>query len=376
MKKNVIVLMIDGGRLDRVKQSKYFNKLNDKAVFFSQPITYGPHTIAAMHAFFSGSYGTRTGTNSYWSTYKFKKNQFKTLTEYLKDADYYTHADIVNKIVIPKQGFDEFNVHDEQKDNLTTRHCEILNHLNKHSENKKFFVFLQYSNIHTGIMNQVLKVYNNFSKEFFDNPSLNKKRYDDLFHDAEVYLEKILEKIHELSLEKDSIILIMSDHGMSVGEKFGERAYGAFCYDYTLRTFAYFLTPDFPSRSINQQVRTIDFMPTLLDFLDLDTDSNFEKLDGESLLPLIKGDDLAEKIAYAETGNPLQGKEPPKKPNIRCVRLSEWKLILNEHNNTRELYHLVNDPDENENLSGTGLEIEDRLFEKLETIKNGERLYK
>ena len=75
-------------------------------------------------------------------------------------------------------------------------------------------------------------------------------------------------------------------------------------------------------------------MPTLLDFLDLDTDSNFEKLDGESLLPLIKGDDLAEKIAYAETGNPLQGKEPPKKPNIRCVRLSEWKLILNEHNNT------------------------------------------
>ena len=132
MKKNVIVLMIDGGRLDRVKQSKYFNKLNDKAVFFSQPITYGPHTIAAMHAFFSGSYGTRTGTNSYWSTYQFKKNQFKTLTEYLKDADYYTHADIVNKIVIPKQGFDEFNVHDEQKDNLTTRHCEILNHLNKH----------------------------------------------------------------------------------------------------------------------------------------------------------------------------------------------------------------------------------------------------
>ena len=72
----------------------------------------------------------------------------------------------------------------------------------------------------------------------------------------------------------------------------------------------------------------------------------------------------------------VQGKEPPKKPNIRCVRLSEWKLILNEHNNTRELYHLVNDPDENENLSGTGLEIEDRLFEKLETIKNGERLYK
>jgi len=371
MKKNVIVLMIDGGRLDRVQQSKFFNKLNDKAIFFSQPITYGPHTIAAMHAFFSGSYGTRTGTDSYWSTYNFKKNQFKTLTEYLKDAGYSTHADIVSEIVIPKQGFDEFKIHDEQKDDLTERHCEILNHLNKDSNDKKFFVFFQYSNIHTGIMNQVLKIYNNFSKEFFDNPSLNKKRYDDLFHDAELYLDKMLQKIYELSLEKNSIILIMSDHGMSIGEKFGERAYGAFCYDYTLRTFAYFLTSDLPTRSINQQVRTIDFMPTLLDFLGLDIDSNFEKPDGESLLPLIKGENLVEKIAYAETGNPLQEKSPPKEPNTRCVRLSEWKLISNEYNNTRELYHLVNDPDEKDNLSGTGLEIEDILFEKLEVIKNG-----
>ena len=158
---------------------------------------------------------------------------------------------------------------------------------------------------------------------------------------------------------------------MSIGEKFGERAYGAFCYDYTLRTFAYFLTSDLPTRSINQQVRTIDFMPTLLDFLGLDIDSNFEKPDGESLLPLIKGENLVEKIAYAETGNPLQEKSPPKEPNTRCVRLSEWKLISNEYNNTRELYHLVNDPDEKDNLSGTGLEIEDILFEKLEVIKNG-----
>ena len=39
----------------------------------------------------------------------------------------------------------------------------------------------------------------------------------------------------------------MSDHGISVGEKLGERAYGAFCYDYTLRTFAYFMFPDIPS---------------------------------------------------------------------------------------------------------------------------------
>ena len=67
--------MIDGGRLDRAQNSPTFEKLKSNSSFFSNSITYGPHTIAAMHAVFSGSYGSRTGTNSYWSTYEFKKNK-------------------------------------------------------------------------------------------------------------------------------------------------------------------------------------------------------------------------------------------------------------------------------------------------------------
>ena len=97
---NVIVIMIDGGRYDSSIQSDFYKKLKEKSVFFSQPITYGPHTIAAMHATFSGCYGTRTGTDSYWSTYNFKKNQFKTITEYLHDQKYYTSCDVVSKIVM------------------------------------------------------------------------------------------------------------------------------------------------------------------------------------------------------------------------------------------------------------------------------------
>ena len=73
-KQNIIIVMIDGGRLDFATNSKVFTKLRNQSAFFSQSITYAPHTIAAMHAVFSGSYGSRTGTNSYWSTYEFKKN--------------------------------------------------------------------------------------------------------------------------------------------------------------------------------------------------------------------------------------------------------------------------------------------------------------
>ena len=369
-KKNLILILIDGGRLDRALKSEVFTDISSKSVFFSQTITYAPHTIAAMHAVFSGSYGTRTGTNSYWSTFKFKKQKFKTLTEYLHDENYYTCANVINELVIPRQGFDDIIIHDELKDDLSLQHKDILKTMKTHNDDgQNFFLYLHYSNIHTGIMNDVLKVYNNFSKEFFDNKEQNEKRYDVLFDNAEKYLKSIMDEIKKLKLEDDSLILIMSDHGISIGEKFGERAYGAFCYDYTLRTFAYFLSEEFTSRKISQQIRTIDFMPTILDFLNIPFDNNYEKIDGMSLMPLIQGLSIPEQIAYSETGNPLDKKAPPKEPNTKSVRTSKWKLISNQYDNSKELYNLELDPGEEKNLFGKGEQIESLLWQELQKLE-------
>ena len=369
--KNVIIIMIDGGRFDKVKDSAIFKKLESKSVFFSNSITYGPHTIASMHAVFSGSYGSRTGTNSYWSTFKFKKNKFKTLTEYLQEKNYYTSADLINELVVPRQGFNDYVIHDEQNDNLVERHKNLLDEMyEKNLNNKNFFLYLHYSKIHTGIMNNVLKVYDNFSKEFFSNKNENELRYDKLFDEAKIYLNNILEKIYQLSLDENSIILVISDHGISMGEKIGERAYGAFCYDYTLRTFSYFLVPNYEKRKIEQQIRTVDFMPTILDYLNIPLDENFSKLDGVSLLPLINGKSLPENYAFTETGNPLYEKSPPKEPNVKSIRSSKWKLIFNEHDNSKELYNLESDPNESNNLIGTGENIEEILWNKLTNLIN------
>ena len=369
-KKNVIIIMIDGGRLDYALKSELFSKIKSNSVFLSQSITYGPHTIAAMHAVFSGSYGTRTGTNSYWSTFKFKKNQFKTLTEYLHENDYYTKADVINKLVIPAQGFDEFIVHDEDKDDLTTRHKEILHNLSTPSNKKNFFLYLHFSDIHTGIKNEVLNVYRNHSKEFFENVDANKKRYTILFKKAENYLNSILNEIKKLQLDKNSLILIMSDHGISTGERLGEHAYGAFCYDYTLRTFAYFLTNNLPTIEIKQQTRTIDFLPTILDYLEISEDENYSKPDGISLLPLVNNELIPENYAFTETGNPLYEKSPPKEPNVKSIRTSKWKLIFNEHDTSKELYNLELDPHEKTNMINTGENMEEILWNELQTLIN------
>ena len=371
-KKNVIIILIDGGRLDRAQNSPVFNILKNKSAFFSSSITYGPHTIAAMHAVFSGTYGVRTGTNSYWSTYKFRKDKFKTITEYLKDHDYHTCGDIHSEIVIPKQGFDEFKIHDPYNDDLTQRHNELLEQMKiKNDNGTNFFLYLQYSNIHTTISDEVLKVYDNYSKEYFENRKLNEERYDKEFKKAETYLTNILEKINLLELDKNSLILIMSDHGISVGERFGERAYGAFCYDYTIKTFAYFVYPGITPIEITQQVRTIDFMPTILDYLEIEQDKNYENPDGESLLLLVNRKPLKEKIAYSETGNPLEDKKPPKEPNTKSIRTSKWKLIINEYNDTKELYDLEHDPAEKNNLIGKQTDVEETLWKEFVRIQTG-----
>ena len=371
VKKNIILICIDGGRLDRALNSKVFKHLATKGIFFPQTITYAPYTNSAIHALISGSYGNRNGCSSYWRSIKFKKFEFKTLTEYLHDVGYYTYADIPSDLVLPNSGFDEFEVYDESLVDLKQRHSNLIEKMKtKNEDNQSFFLYLHYESIHTGILNSVLKAYDNYSEEYFENKKLNEKRYDDLFRIAEEYIEVLGRKITDFDLWKDSIVLIISDHGISVGEKFGERAYGAFCYDYTIKTFAYYISSDFGSKEIPEQVRHIDFMPTILEQLNIGLDKNFKPLDGVSLIPLINGESFDEKIAYTETANPLDANAPPKEPNTKSVRTSKWKLIYNEHDNTKELYNLEKDPAETNNLINSGLEIEEFLWNEFLRIQN------
>tara|TARA_Y100000996_G_scaffold411235_1_gene395012 strand:- start:9248 stop:10366 length:1119 start_codon:yes stop_codon:yes gene_type:complete len=367
---NLIIITLDGARTDFVKKSSLFKTLESKSFFSYDCITYAPHTIAAMHAIFSGTYGSRNGTNSYWSTYQFKKHQFKTLTEYLQNNNFKTIADLHSDILIPKQGFDEFLIHDEHNENIKSKHLSLIENVSKTSE-KNFFLYLHYSYIHTKIGETVVKKYTNFSKEYFLNKESNQKAYLSYFDNAESYLSSILEKIIKLGLEKNSIICILSDHGISIGEKIGERAYGAFLFDYTIKSFCYFLFPESKSFEIKQQIRTIDIMPTILEKLNIPLDPNFSKLDGVSLIPLLNGNTLDEKFAFSETGNPLENDKPPKLPNTKSLRTDDWKLIYNTFDDTRELYNLRNDPDELTNLFGDFPEIEKKFQEKMDQLEQG-----
>ena len=63
-----------------------------------------------------------------------------------------------------------------------------------------------------------------------------------------------------------------------------------------------------------------------------------------------------------QPGNPLDEKSPPKIPNVKSIRTSEWKLILNEYDDTKELYNISKDPFEKDNLIGKKPDVESKLW--------------
>ena len=365
---NIVFITMDGARADRIIKGKNYKKIISQSAFFPKVITYAPFTISAMHAVFSGVYGFKNGVNSYWSSNNFKKEFYKTLPKFLKDTAYVTFGDSINRLVLPSVGFDELKIHDELNDNLTERHKLLLEKMEKLKQSgKKFFLYLHYSNIHTGIMQKVLKKYDNFSEEYFSNKEKNSHFYDKLFNNADEYLGEIINHFKNLGLDEDTLLVIISDHGISIGEKFGERAYGVFCYDTTLISTALFCHPRILPITVKNQVRSIDILPTILELLSISHDKNYKEIDGISLMPLINGKE-DKRIAFSQSGNPLNSGKPPKKPNVYAVRTDEWKYIKNIHNNTEELYFLKDDPNEEINLINIEKEKSDEMRYQMNKI--------
>lgn len=350
MNKNVIFILIDGARADRIKQFPNLSKLSKNGTFLSNGCTYAPYTIASMHAIFSGVFGNKNGTDNYYGTYNFKAEEYATLAEYFKENDFITYGDTINDLVVPKKGFDVLTIHDEYNDNLTERHKKLIEDIKQKSkkQNKPFFLYLHYSNIHTEIKLNVLDKYDNFSKEYFDNIEENKRKYDSYFSKADAYIGEIVKQIEKEDLIKNSIIFITADHGISIGEKFGEMAYGAFCYENTTKTFLICLGDMFLEKEVNILFRTVDITPTIINIMGFDTLLGYKKFDGISLMSLIEEKENVPRIAFIQSGNPGNG-NPPRKPNVHAIKREEWKLIFNELDNKYELYNLNDDPHETNN---------------------------
>jgi len=377
-KQNLIFILVDGARVDRISRFEDFTSLINKGTFFSHMIAHAPYTLVQMNSIFTGMYGGKNGINAYYKMFKHPRDGCKTLAEYLTENGYYTQGDAMRLSLVSNRGFNKLTQQEDYNTNFAKVHCEILDEIIASKEkNQPFFAYLHYPKIHHQIQEAVLEKYDDFSEEYFENKERNLKNYDKYLECAGEYLRIVFNKIHSLDLDKNSVIVIMADHGMGIGEKKGERAYGIFTYDYSIRTFAIFIHPTkFSANKVNNELtRTIDVMPTILEVLNIEQDPSSLKMQGQSLIPLINNkitiseENDFDRVAFSETGG-LKGPWPsPNEPNVKCVRTKNWKLIHNLTPDTWELYNLKEDPAEEKNVYDNNLEIVSKLKLKLSEIE-------
>jgi len=344
---NIILINLDGLRADRVKNCKTLDILKNESQYFSNMITAAPYTFASLHSIFSGMYPSKNGMNAYYNIFKFKKNEIITIPEILKKSGYYTCCDIISKVVIPNQGFDEINVFDEETVDFKQRHSELIDNL---STKGKFFLFLHFTETHKHLVKEIVKEYNqeDSDDEFFNSFDKNVQRYDSYLPSCDDYVSTILESLKKNKIEDKTILIFFSDHGTSLGEKKGEKFYGVFTYDYTIKVFCILKIPGNEPQKINAQSRTIDIFPTIIDIINNSSDSKIKNIQGKSLLNLSK--EKIEREAFIETGG-LYGPWPSSKEhNIFSIRKDNKKIIYNYTPKTWEFYDLEKDPNELKNI--------------------------
>src|SRR6185312_10840664 len=110
--------------------------------------------------------------------------------------------------------------------------------------------------------------------EFKEN--YKKHPYDGEIAYVDQQIGRLLSAVGKKSPAGKTIIAVLSDHGESLSEH-GEYTHGVFLYDATLRIAFLMSGPGIPSgKRIKQQVRSIDFLPTVLSLLGGDAPSNVQ----------------------------------------------------------------------------------------------------
>lgn len=161
----------------------------------------------------------------------------------------------------------------------------------------------------------------------------------------------LVDTLEERKIRDNTIIIFMSDNGVSMGEN---GIFGKNCgYDPCLHIPLVISYPPLTAaaRTDDQLALNIDIAPTIMDLAGLEIPSS---VDGKSLLPLLADPSVAWRDGfmiehYQDQGDTEESGLATIIPSYSGFRTMEWKYI-EYASGERELYDLINDPYEMNNL--------------------------
>jgi iduronate 2-sulfatase len=179
---------------------------------------------------------------------------------------------------------------------------------------------------------------------------------------------QLLDTLDRLGLTENTIVVFFSDHGFMLGEH--GQWQKQMLFEESVRVPLIMAGPGITGRGASPRtVELLDIYPTLVELCDLPRPR--QKLEGRSLVPLLKGPDAEwNRPAYSQIQRGTD--QSPAAPKVmgRSVRTERWRYTeWDDGKLGRELYDHENDPHEFINLAddevqaGTVVEMK-RLLEK------------
>ncbi|UCG38749.1 MAG: sulfatase [bacterium] len=194
--------------------------------------------------------------------------------------------------------------------------------------------------------------------------------YDAKIFEADRRFGNFMEEVARLGLLDNSVIVVSSGSGNEYFEH-GGLDHGLTLYDELVLVPLVIRVPGLGGRVVEEQARTLDIMPTVLDLLRVDPGKEISsQMEGVSLFQG-PGERVSAVDAYMETDYLAQSFK-------RAVRTHDgYKLIYSMENAWREVYNLKEDPGETRNLfeeqKPLSSRLEQMLFSHMERIKAGSR---
>lgn len=352
-KPNLLFITFDTTRADHMgyanghpEATPTLSRLADGGTWFATCITAYPLTLPSHTSMMTGLYSYHNGVRNN-GTYVVPKSDV-TLAQILHEHDYAAHA-IVSAFVLDRRfgldkGFDSYDddlaggpkqkmfMFKELRGNQTADKA-IAWLSSGRPRGKPFFLWVHFFDPH-----------NDYDPPAEDAALFPGDNYSANLHFADRQLARILAQLDTLGLRRNTLIAFASDHGQGLGNH-GEATHGLFIYDSTVRVPLIFNGPGVPKgKSVQQVVRTVDILPTVLDLLHLPVPAH---IDGQNLVPLWNGT-RQNRVAYTETFVPYLNFGWGQ---LRSLR--DWTVkAINAPK--PEVYEMQKDPHEEHNLAANG----------------------
>ena len=368
---NIVLITVDTTRADRMGflgnthgLTPNLDVLARQGVVFERAYSQAPLTPVSHATIFTGTYPQFHTVTDFGHPLP---TLLPSLPEILQKSGYHTAAFIGSLILDPKasmapgfdRGFDFFDAgfhvkrspDDSRYDSIERRAGDVVSHATKwlnQNRESPFFIWVHLYDPHAP----------------YDPPSPYDKRFSDPYDGEVAYadasLGKLFEYLRQRGLYDRALIVVMSDHGESLGAH-GESMHGIFLYDETIHVPLLFKLPGelLAHRRVSTRVRLVDVAPTLLSMLSLPLPPTFQ---GESLVPLMKGGAKAgvDLPAYAETDYPHRAFGWSA---LRSLRTGKYLFVRAPK---RELYDQSKDKAAQHNLAASSPAVTETIQSQLD----------